>query len=107
MLKIQNYYRRAIKNHAGDIPLLKKRIMTILLHISSTDDLPKHAYCPPGPSSWCVWQRALAKEETTGKHSEHETLLTEVGKKLVPIFQRLSDNSLLKTVYKEQDSESK
>eukprot|EP00795_Rhopilema_esculentum_P017497 gene17497-9115_t len=96
MLKIQNYYGRAIKNHAGDIPLLKKRIMAILLHLSSTDDLPKHAHCPPGSSSWCFWQRALAKEETPGKHSEHETLPTEVGKKLVPIFQRLSDDSLLK-----------
>eukprot|EP00795_Rhopilema_esculentum_P005697 gene5697-10946_t len=58
MLKIQIYYGRAIKNHAGDIPLLKKRIVAILLHLSLTDDLPKHAHCPPGP--WYFWQRALA-----------------------------------------------
>eukprot|EP00795_Rhopilema_esculentum_P007344 gene7344-13076_t len=66
MLKIQNYYGWAIKNHAGDIPLLEKSIMAILLYLSSTDDLPKHVPCPPGSSSWCFWQRALAKKETPG-----------------------------------------
>ena len=41
MAKMQNYYGRAIKDHADDIPLLKKRIMAIILHLSSTDQSPK------------------------------------------------------------------
>ena len=51
--KIQNYFGRAIKDHAKDIPLLKKRIMAILFHLSSTDKLPKHAQFPSGNNSWC------------------------------------------------------
>ena len=95
--KIQNYYGRAIKDHTGDdINLLKKRIMAILLHLSSTDKMPKHMHCPPGVHSWCFWQRALAKSESPPSHEDHETLPPQIGTKLVPIFQRLSDEKLLK-----------
>ena len=94
--KIQNFYGRAIKDHSGDIEMLKRRIMAILLHLSSTDNSPKHAHCPPGESSWCFWQRSLAKDQTPGPHRDHETLPPEVGRKLVPVFQRLSETDLLK-----------
>ncbi len=94
--KVQNYYGKAIKDHATDIPLLKNCIMAILLNLSSTDTLPKHAQCPPGPRSWCFWQRALADSKEPGTHKSHETLPPEIGKKLVPIFKRLSDEELLK-----------
>ena len=94
--KIQNYYGRAIKDHANDIPLLKRRIMAILLHLSSTDKQPKHAHCPPGKQSWCFWQRALASDVEPGAHKDHDTLSPDIGKRLVPIFQRLSDDALLK-----------
>lgn len=94
--KIQNYYGRAIKDHAQDLELLKKRIFAILFHMSSTDDNPKHHHCPPGAQSWCFWQRATAKSEDPGGHKEHETLPPDVGRRLVPLFQRLSDDGLLK-----------
>ena len=94
--KIQNYYGRAIKDHASDIPLLKKKIMAILLHLSSTDKLPKHNQCPPGKTSWCFWHRAVANSAVPGPHKDHETLSPDIGKKLVPIFLRLSDEALLK-----------
>ena len=93
--KIQNYYGKAIKLYSSDVPLLQKRIMGILLHLSSTDEQPKHAHCPPGESSWCFWQRAIASSKEPGSHKGHETLPVEIGKKLVPIFQRLSDPKLL------------
>lgn len=93
--KIQNYYGKAIKTYSSDVKLLKTRVMGILLHLSSTDKQPKHAACPPGETSWCFWQRALAKSQDPGTHKDHETLPVEIGKKLVPIFQRLSDEQLL------------
>ena len=96
MRKIQNYYGRAIKDYSGDISLLQSRIMAIVLHLSSTDKLPKHSQCPPGIQSWCFWQRALANQTVPGSHSEHETLPPEVGRRLVPIFRRLSEEGLLK-----------
>ena len=66
------------------------------LYMSSTDQDQKHVHCPPGESSWCFWQRALAKSVPLGGHKDHETLSTEIGKKLVPIFNRLSEVGLLK-----------
>ena len=96
ILKIQNYYGRAIKDHHDDIPLLKKRIFAILLHLSSSDQFPKHQQCPPGENSWCFWQRSLAKDVEPGTHKNHETVPSDVGKCLVPIFQRLSEENLLK-----------
>lgn len=58
MTKIQNYYGRTIKDHASDIQLLKKHIMAILMHLTSTDSTPKHMHCPPGEHS-CVFGREL------------------------------------------------
>ena len=93
--RIQNYYGKAIKTYSSDVPLLQKRIMGILLHLSSTNEHPKHVHCPPGKSSWCFWQRAIAKSEEPGSHKGHDTLPVDIGKKLVPIFQRLSNPKLL------------
>ena len=94
--KIQNYYGRAIKDYGSDITLLKRRIFAILFHFSSSDEHPKHIHCPTGEKSWCFWQRAIATSKDPGSHKEHDTLPSEIGKKLVPIFQRLSDENLLK-----------
>ena len=69
--------------------------MGILLHMSSTDEHPKHVHCPTGKSSWCFWQRAIAKSEEPGNHTGHDTLPVEIGKKLIPIFHRLSNPKLL------------
>ena len=96
VLKIQNYYGRAIKDNAHDPALAKKRIFAILFHLTSTDRNPKHVHCPPGENSWCFWQRAIARQENPGPHKEHETIAEDIGKKLVPIFQRLTDDSLLR-----------
>ena len=96
IIKIQNYYGRAIKDHHDDIHLLKKRIFAILLHLSSSDKFPKHQQCPPGESSWCFWQRSLSKKTDPGTHRDHETVPSDIGKQLVPIFQRLSEDNLLK-----------
>ena len=59
--KIQNHYGKAIKDNSSDPELCKRRIMAILLHMSSTDENPKNAHCPPGPTSWCFFQRSIVK----------------------------------------------
>ena len=94
--KIQNFYGKVIEDHSGDIYMLKRRSMAILLHLSSSDKSPKHAHCPPGQSPLFFWQRPLAKNHILGPHRDHETLPPEVGRKLVPVFQQLSDTDLLK-----------
>ena len=92
IVKIQNYYGRAVKDNANDIPLLKKRIFAILFHMCSSDEHPKHMHCPPGEKSWCFFQRSLAKSEEPGSHKHHDS----AWKQLVPIFERLSEPELLK-----------
>ena len=68
----------------------------ILLHFSSSDEHPKHVHCPIGEKSWCFWQRAIATSNDPGSHKEHDTLPSDIGRRLVPIFQRLSEDNLLK-----------
>ncbi len=95
MKRLQNYYGKAVKDHSHDTKLCRRRIMAILFHLSSTDDSPKHVHCPEGASSWRFWQRAKAKVDVPGVHKEHNTLPPDIGSRLVPVFQRLSDEKLI------------
>ena len=95
ILKIQNYYGRAIKDNSHDTLLMRKRIFAILFHLTSTDSHPKHNHYPPRERSWCFWKREEAKRGNPGPHKEHRSIPVDVGKKLVPIFQRLTEDSLL------------
>ncbi|GFV20287.1 hypothetical protein TNCV_3178821 [Trichonephila clavipes] len=38
---------------------------------------PKHSKCPTGSTSWCFYQRALAKNENPMSHSLMKTKLSE------------------------------
>ena len=51
--KIQNYYGRAIKDNANDAESMKRRILAILFHLSSSNEHPKHTHCLQGAKSWC------------------------------------------------------
>ena len=95
ILIIQNYYGCAIKDNAHDTLLMKKRIFAILFHLTSTDAHPKHHHCPPGERQWCFWKREEARGGNPGPHKEHESIPVDIGKKLVPIFQCLTEDSLL------------
>ena len=76
---------------------MRKNIFAILFHYSSSDNNPKHVHCPPNDKSWYFWQRAVAKGKEPGTHKDHETLGVEIGKMVVPIFQRLTDKELLRS----------
>ena len=58
---LQVYYGKAIKNNTNSIAAIQNAVMTIWKHYGSTDDDPKHELCPPGSSSWCGYQRDLAR----------------------------------------------
>ena len=93
--KIIICYGWATKDHANDVDLLKSRIFVILFHLSSTEKNPKHQHCPTRSDSWCCWQRALAKSIKPGSHKDHETEPAGTGKRMIPVFQRLSEESVL------------
>ncbi|GFW99391.1 uncharacterized protein TNCV_3006931 [Trichonephila clavipes] len=64
--KLQNYYRKAIKDNVPDTNKMKTAIYASLMHCLSTDKKPMHGKCPEGESSWCLYKRAIAKNEPQG-----------------------------------------
>ncbi|GFV42294.1 uncharacterized protein TNCV_3165251 [Trichonephila clavipes] len=96
IVKLTNFYRKAIKDNAPDIRKMKGAILASLFHCSSTDKTPKHSKCPTGSTSWCFYQRELAKNENPMSHSLMKTKLSEqVLEKILPLYQRLVNDELL------------
>ncbi|KAH7968168.1 hypothetical protein HPB52_006389 [Rhipicephalus sanguineus] len=91
--KIANYYGYALRSNINDVPAMKRAVEATLLHMTSTDDAPKHSKCPEGASSRCKYNRALANGESPPSHKN--ALPACVGAALEPVFARLSDESLL------------
>ncbi|GFT19638.1 uncharacterized protein TNCV_2535081 [Trichonephila clavipes] len=94
--KLQNYYRKAIKDNVPDTNKMKTATYASLTHCSSTDKKPMHGKCPEGESSWCFYKRAIAKGETPGSHSSMRTYLSPlVVEKIMPVYQRLASDTIL------------
>ncbi|GFY31797.1 uncharacterized protein TNCV_4201061 [Trichonephila clavipes] len=95
--KLQNYYRKAIKDNVPDTDKMKTATcIASLMHCSSTDKKPMHGKCPEGESSWCFYKRAIAKGETPGSHSSMKTYLSpQVVEKIMPVYQRLASDTIL------------
>nr|XP_042913580.1 uncharacterized protein LOC122273614 [Parasteatoda tepidariorum] len=97
ILKLQNYYRKAIRQNVPDISKMKSAIYASLKHCSSTDAKPSHSHCPEGASSWCFFQRAIAEGRPIAKHSQMKMFLSQaVVEKIMPVYQRLASEEILK-----------
>lgn len=94
---ICKYYRNAIYKNTGNKDNMKTAIYAILYHCRSTDQKPEHHKCPKGETSWCFYNRALAKNDTPGAHKNnvHNPLSGMVVQKMLPVFQRLASDDLL------------
>lgn len=96
IIKLQNYYRKAIKDNAPDIDKMKTAALASLYHCMSTDDKPQHSKCPEGSTSWCFYQRAIALKEPPKTHSSMKTVLSQrVVSEILPVYQRLLSTELL------------
>ncbi|KAJ4440566.1 hypothetical protein ANN_08711 [Periplaneta americana] len=95
--KLTKYYQNAIIKNKGDTNAMKSAIYATLLHSISTDSKPQHNKCPPGKSSWCFYQQAMAKGTQPPPHAENVgTPLKEAYlSKIMPIYQRLATTALL------------
>ncbi|GFU19101.1 uncharacterized protein TNCV_4397041 [Trichonephila clavipes] len=96
--KLTQYYQKAILENKGDIQGMKKSIYATLYYSISTDKNPMHMKCPPGKDSWCFYRRALAKGEKPAPHKFNigTPINPDYLTKIVPIYQRLASDSLLK-----------
>ena len=72
---------------------MQKDIHASSFHIASNDDHPYHTHCPTGSNSWCRYQQDSANKTKLHKHGAG--LPKEVIKLVKPVYQRLSDSSLL------------
>ncbi|GFY03696.1 uncharacterized protein TNCV_3666071 [Trichonephila clavipes] len=94
--KLQNYYRKAIKDTIPDNDKMKTAIYASLMHCSPTDKKPMHGKCPEGESSWCFYKRAIAKGEIPRSHSSMRTYLSpQIVEKIMPVYQRLASDTIL------------
>ena len=87
--QLQIYYGLAIRRNVGSVSGMKTAISAILKHTGSTDDAPNHVDCPTAEDTWCGYN----KDSATYVHKN--PLPKAVVKKIKPVFQRLSTDSLL------------
>lgn len=87
--RLQNYHGIAIRSNVGDLNGMKRAIHASFFHCASSERRDLHTHCPTGPSSWCGFQR----DKNSFKHGPG---LPDNGiAKVKPVFQRLSEDSLL------------
>lgn len=91
--RLSTYYGRALKSHQGNVDEMQRAVMATYHHITSTDESSNHSLCPTGEQSWCRHNAAKAKGMHEPKHKYN--LPKEVAEALLPVYERLSDRSLL------------
>jgi hypothetical protein len=71
-------------------------VLTTLLHVSSTDEDPRHQLCPEGENSWCFFQRAISKNEEPRRHTVASVSQShDVVQEMRPVYARLSEHGLM------------
>ena len=69
---------------------MEQAVNATLLHVSSTDEDPKHHLCPDGEESWCFFKKGQAKVESPkhDKDSMKTVLAPDVAKELEPVYKQ-------------------
>ena len=96
--KLQIYYSRAIRVNVT-AETMKKAILASLFHQYSTDDMPRHQFCPPGLDSWHFYKRAMGEHRYPTGHTKrvHTQLDFDLFHKyLEPLYNRLTADDLLR-----------
>ena len=100
-MKLQKYYRKALRENLGNPEAMRTAAWASLLHSVSTDDDPQHDNCPKGLQSWCFYNRAIANEDRPGTHKDNvvsTAISTKVALAIKPVYERMTDPALLTRV---------
>ena len=92
--KMQNYYGIAIRSNVGNLASVKKAILAILFHCSSSKGNNYHNHCPLGKESWCGFQ--VDRAGKTNLFKPRPGLPLKVIAELKPVFAKLSEDALLR-----------
>lgn len=90
---LQSYYGMAIRGNTDNLQAMAKAVWAGIMHKCSTDDEPRHQYCPEGEQSWCGWQRMKAGEQQDYPHTN--PLPMAIFDVVKPLYLRLAERQLL------------
>lgn len=95
---LQNYYGVAIRKNQNNLVSMKSAIWAIYYHSILGDQSElldeQHRYCPKSSTSWCRYQADQINNTST--YNQSRCLPSVFRKELKYIFERLSDEKLLK-----------
>lgn len=76
---------------------MRKEILATYYHKISTDEKPRHEFCPTSDKTWCWWQaREQAEDPEIEAALTHEPPLPDnIAKEIYPIYENLSRDDLL------------
>ena len=87
--RLQKYYGKKIRSNVGSVENMCRATWASLCHRSSTDDYPRHQFCPTGKESWCKWQQqAAGKPDVIVEHKD--ALPNAVLNAIKPLYVRLN-----------------
>ncbi|XP_025995087.2 uncharacterized protein LOC113004834 [Solenopsis invicta] len=93
--KLTVYYGLAIRRNFDSVEGMRDAVWATFYHYSSTKDKPQHHLCPQASDSWCKWQQAKANGSLDRYEQSYNALPDEVLDAIRPIYEDLSNASLL------------
>ncbi|XP_077506807.1 uncharacterized protein LOC144116021 [Amblyomma americanum] len=94
--KLTDYYGWALRNNSNDVAAMQRAVNAVnasYYHVTSTEEEPRHDFCLEGANSWCRHKVAEASDSPQPKHKY--SLPGYVAEAMLPVYQRLSQASLL------------
>ncbi|GFT27545.1 uncharacterized protein TNCV_1276281 [Trichonephila clavipes] len=93
--RLTTFYGNAIRGNPKNVHEMRQAIWAVWAHTASTDEQPKHWFCPKGNNSWCKYNVCVQNNKVQG--FKHKNNLPEaVSKAIKPIFKDLSHLKLLR-----------
>ncbi|GFV47130.1 uncharacterized protein TNCV_1630741 [Trichonephila clavipes] len=93
--KLTTFYGNAIRANSHHVNEMRQAVWAVWAHTSSTDDEPKHWFCPKGKNSWCKYNVSV-QNITVNEFSHKNTLPKAVSEVIKPVFKDLSHLKLLR-----------
>lgn len=93
--KLTIYYGNAIRQHKNSVASMRQAIWAVWGHTFSTDEEPMHWFCPKDKNTWCKYNAAANKGETS-KYKHKNVIAKSIKDEVKPIFAELCKTELLK-----------
>ena len=104
VIYLASMYAHSIKKNRGKGVLAVQRdVLATFLHCSSTDDAPKHIYCPDDKDSWCFYKKAIANGIEPQSHTTMKIRFVvpeRYRKRVMAVYADLAKTELLERCLK-------